>query len=72
MLSHGTVTLKIKITHSLGVLVALAVTAAPVFSWQEAQAGTLAQLQLQSRALRNAPRLEGCGSMARTANCRAA
>jgi hypothetical protein len=37
-----------------------------------AYAGTLAQLQMQSRAVKSAPRMDLCLGGARTANCRAA
>lgn len=53
-------------------LAALAVTAVPTFSLQEADAATLAQLQMQSRAGKSAPRMDLCVGGARTPNCRAA
>jgi hypothetical protein len=70
MLSRGIRTQTV--TRSVGVLAALAVTTAPLLCGGEALAGTLAQLQLQSRAVKNAPRMDLCVGLSRTPNCRAA
>jgi hypothetical protein len=60
------------VTRSAGMLAAIAATIAPLSYCGEALAGTLAQLQLQSRAVKNAPRMDLCVGLARTPNCRAA
>jgi hypothetical protein len=54
------------------VLAALAALLAPGFGAQGAYAATLAQLQLQSRAVKSPPRMDLCVGGARTASCRAA
>jgi hypothetical protein len=69
MLSHG---IRQKVKQSLDVLTALALTLALGFWAEEAHAGTLAQLQLQSRAVKHPPRMDLCVGGARTPNCRAA
>lgn len=69
MLSQG---ITQRITHSLGVLAALAVTLAPAAAPRDARAGTLAQLQLQSRAVKNRTRMDLCVGVSRAPSCRAA
>jgi hypothetical protein len=54
------------------VLAALAITFVPAFSIEDAAAGTLAQLQLQSRAVRSPPHMDLCVGGAHTPHCRAA
>jgi hypothetical protein len=68
MLSHGT---RNKLRTNLGVLAALAVLA-PGLGAQGAYAGTLAQLQLQARAVQSPPRMDLCVGGARPPSCRAA
>ncbi|HEY5102405.1 MAG TPA: hypothetical protein VII70_06450 [Steroidobacteraceae bacterium] len=51
-------------------LAALAAITAPGVYGAPALAGTLAQLQLQSRAVKNAPRMNFCVALSRTPNCR--
>jgi hypothetical protein len=70
MLSHG---IRIQtVSRGLGVLATLAAIIAPLSYGGQALAGTLAQLQLQSRAVKNAPRMNLCVGLSRTPNCRAA
>ena len=62
--------------YSLGVLVALGLMLAPG-PWMNAQAGTLAQLQLQASAAKlrstiSSGHMDLCVGVARTANCRVA
>jgi hypothetical protein len=58
--------------HRPGVLAALALTLLPTFGTGVAQAGTLAQLQMQARSVGRAPRIDLCVGGARTLACRAA
>jgi hypothetical protein len=69
MLSQG---IREKVKQGLGVLAALAVTLALAFWTDDGHAGTLAQLQLQFRAVKHPPRMDLCVGGARTPNCRAA
>lgn len=61
-----------RVTHSLGVLAALAVTLGVGFCGEETHAGPLAQLQIQSRTVKSPPRMDLCVGGARTPKCRAA